>query len=169
MSLPTPPTPPPLPQKKRKRKENSQQLSSTRARCRSCHMQLVANPPLKAFTSGLSYAICWYILASRHKNAALPGLVNLKILQFCCNVLLLIEITVDYCILFFNHFYSLSLSPVFSFSGLMVSFSFLILSFLISDFSWMSEKVIPTLPRSPLILTPSVFSRDLLHSSLPLS
>lgn len=133
------------------------------------------------------------MLASTHQNDALSGLVNLKILPF---------ITVEYCILFFNHRYSLSLlcllflqSDGLLFSQLSLSSSLisrlpLALSLTRSRLSLilpepllaeacsnkgvsltfetsshkMSEKAILTMPRSP-----SIFSQNLLQSSLPLS
>lgn len=134
------------------------------------------------------------MLASTHQNDALSGLVNLKILPF---------ITVEYCILFFNHRYSLSLSFVFSFFSLMASFfsqlslssslisrlplarsltrsrlSLILPELLLAEACSnkgvsltfetsshkMSEKAILTMPRSP-----SIFSQNLLQSSLPLS
>ena len=39
----------------------------------------------RAFTSSLLYAICWYILRSRHKNRALPGLAKSYNCKNICN------------------------------------------------------------------------------------
>ena len=47
-------------------------------------LQLSLKPnSLRAFTPAMLYAICRYVLPSRHKNTALPGLVSLKKLQLC--------------------------------------------------------------------------------------
>ena len=40
---------------------------------------------IRAFTSGLLYAICWYILASKHKNNPLPGLAKSWNSKKICN------------------------------------------------------------------------------------
>ena len=42
-------------------------------------MNALTTKMIRALVSGLLYAICWYILASRYKKHALPDIVIIKI------------------------------------------------------------------------------------------